>query len=224
MIQVKICGMTNAEDALCAADLGADAVGFVFYPGSPRYILPDQARKICRRLPGHVARIGVFVNDAADDVNAVLAFCGLDFAQLHGSESPAYCRLLPPGKVIKTVTDGHLLPGIEDYPARAFLVDAHDPARHGGTGRIASWPLARHIAGRHLLILAGGLNERNIGSALQSVRADAVDIASGAEKSPGKKDKRKMEQIIETVRAFDPERNTPGLVFCRMAARKEEME
>jgi len=222
MIQIKFCGMTDPDDALCAADLGADAVGFVFHPPSLRYILPDQARKICGMLPEHVARIGVFVDHAAADVNGIIEFCGLDFAQLHGSESPAYCRLLPPGRVIKTVTDGSRLPALEEYPARAFLVDAHDPAKHGGTGRIASWPLARAIAARHLLILAGGLNQQNIGEAVAAVRPDAVDIASGAEIVPGKKDKEKMKRIIEAVRASDPTRSIPGNVFCRM--RKEEMK
>jgi phosphoribosylanthranilate isomerase len=177
MVEIKICGITRLEDALHAADCGADALGFIFYRKSPRYIDPEAAAKIIARLPGRICAVGGFVNEDAEVVKTVAASCGLDLIQLHGNEPPDYCALEMEEDLEKAFL----------YPVRAILVDARDSGRYGGTGKKASWELAAALGIRHPLILAGGLNRENIAAALQTVRPHAVDINSGVEISPGKK-------------------------------------
>jgi phosphoribosylanthranilate isomerase len=205
MTEIKICGITSLEDALCAAECGADAVGFIFHPASPRYVTPGRAREIIAQLPGGIAKIGVFVNRPAEEVERTMEACGLDLIQLHGDESPAYCRLLPPGRVIKAVflRTPEELARLAEYEVRAFLADARDAGRYGGTGKRADWELAAELAESHPLILAGGLDAENIAEALAAVNPGAVDINSGCERTPGIKDHDRLRRIIGIIRGMD---------------------
>ncbi|MHB9097440.1 MAG: phosphoribosylanthranilate isomerase [Syntrophales bacterium] len=204
MTEIKICGITRLEDALCAFDSGADAVGFIFHPSSPRYIAPKRAREIIEQLPGEIAKVGVFVNREAEEVQRTVEECGLDLIQLHGDESPAYCRRFPPGRVIKAVflRTPEELRKLADYETRAFLVDARDAGRYGGTGKRADWELAARLGESHPLILAGGLDADNIAEALAAVAPRAVDINSGCELTPGIKDHNRLRRIIGMIRGI----------------------
>jgi phosphoribosylanthranilate isomerase len=205
MVQIKICGITNIEDGLAAASAGADALGFVFHPASPRYVRPERAREIIGSLPPALSTVGVFVNAPAAEVLQIAELCGLDFIQLHGSETREYCRRFPRERLIKALSfkSEEEFSSIADYPVKAFLVDAHDPVRFGGTGKTCDWNLARKAAALHSLILAGGLGEGNILAALETVRPLAVDISSGVEAHPGKKDHEKIRAVIALVRQYD---------------------
>lgn len=202
MVQIKICGITNVEDGRAAAEAGADALGFVFHPSSPRCVTPGQARGIIDALPPTVCTVGVFVNLPPDEVLRVADLCGLDFIQLHGSETPGYCRRFPRERLIKAVSFRSAVDFVatDDYPVRAFLVDARDPVRFGGTGKTCDWDLARRFAARHPVILAGGLNADNVGAALEAVQPLAVDLSSGVEAAPGKKDHDKLRALAAAVR------------------------
>jgi phosphoribosylanthranilate isomerase len=208
MTQIKICGITNIDDALYAAESGADAIGFIFHPASPRFISPERAKEIVAALPQKMTTVGVFVNREAGEVARTADDCGLDLIQLHGDESPEYCRRFSPEKIIKAVFPGtpEDLPALDAYDVRAFLVDFRDAGRYGGTGKQADWELAATIGKTHPLILAGGLTIENIDEALATVAPDAVDINSGIEKAPGIKDHDRMKRIIEIVR----EAEAPG--------------
>ncbi|HET6489268.1 MAG TPA: phosphoribosylanthranilate isomerase [Syntrophales bacterium] len=210
MVQIKICGITNIEDGLAAASAGADVLGFVFHPASPRHVTPERAREIIGTLPPALCTVGVFVNVPAVEVLQTAEFCGLDFIQLHGSETREYCRRFPRERLIKALSfrSEEEFSSIADYPVKAFLVDAHDPVRFGGTGKTCDWNLARKVAALHPLILAGGLGEGNILAALETVHPLAVDISSGVEVHPGKKDHEKIRAVVAAVRHF--ERNGPG--------------
>lgn len=213
MTQIKICGITQIEDALCAAACGADAVGFIFHPASPRYITPERAKEIIAALPAELVKVGVFVNREADKVAQMVAECGLDLIQFHGDESPEYCRRFPPERVIKAVfvrTPEELL-ALEAYAVRAFLTDFREAGRYGGTGKRADWRLAAQLAKDRPLILAGGLGPENIGEALAAVAPGAVDINSGCEITPGIKDHERMRQIIGLIRRAAPP--GPEVVF-----------
>lgn len=205
MVEIKICGMTNPMDAMNAADCGADALGFIFYPKSPRYIAPESAREIAKKLPHTICKIGVFVNQDADEVGKIVGFCGLDMIQLHGDELPRYCMQFPKEKLIKALSpiSENDLEGIRDYPVSAILIDASHPTLYGGTGKKSDWELAVKAKNDHNLILSGGLNPDNILEAINIVSPDAVDINSGVELSPGKKDPEKVRKIIEIVRQAD---------------------
>ena len=182
MVQIKICGITNIEDGLAAASAGADALGFVFHPASPRYVTPGRAREIIGSLPQAVCTVGVFVNLADEEVLRIAELCGLDFIQLHGGETWEYCRRFPVrGVKALSFRSEEEVVAMADYPVRAFLVDAHDPVRFGGTEKTCDWNLARKAAARHPLILAGGLGTENILAALEAVHPLAVDISSGVE-------------------------------------------
>ncbi len=202
MLEIKICGITNIEDGLAAASAGADALGFVFHPASPRYVTPGKAREIIAALPPSACAVGVFVNLAAVEVLQIAELCGLDYIQLHGAETQDYCRRLPRERLIKALSfrSEEEFAAMVDYPVRAFLVDAHDPVRFGGTGKTCDWNLARKAAARHPLILAGGLGTENILAALETVKPQAVDISSGVEVQPGRKDHEKIRSVIDTVR------------------------
>jgi phosphoribosylanthranilate isomerase len=205
MVQIKICGITNIEDALAAASAGADALGFVFHPASPRYVTPGRARDIIAVLPPTVCTVGVFVNLAAVEVLQIAELCGLDFIQLHGGETRDYCRRFPRDRLIKALSfrSEEEFAAMAGFPVRAFLVDAHDPVRYGGTGKTCDWNLAGKAAARHPLILAGGLNGANILPALEAVHPMAVDISSGVEANTGKKDHEKMRSVIDAVKKYD---------------------
>jgi phosphoribosylanthranilate isomerase len=205
MVQIKICGITNIEDGQAAASAGADALGFVFHPASPRHVTPGRVREIIGSLPSALCTVGVFVNLAAEEVLHIAELCGLDFIQLHGGETRGYCRRFPRERLIKALSfrSEEEFSSMADYPVRAFLVDAHDPVRFGGTGKICDWNLAGKAAARHPLILAGGLSEENIIAALEAVRPLAVDISSGVEAQPGKKDHEKIRSVIAAVRKYN---------------------
>ena len=205
MVQIKICGITNIEDAQAAAGAGADALGFIFHPASPRCVTPARAQAIIASLPPALCTVGVFVNLPAVEVLQIAEMCGLDFIQLHGAESQDYCRKLPREMLIKGLSfrsEDEFAVAV-DYPVRAFLVDAHDPVRFGGTGKTCDWNLARKAADRYPLILAGGLRAKNIAAALDAVRPLAVDVSSGVEKAPGKKDHGKLRAVIAAVKQYD---------------------
>ena len=202
MTQIKICGITRIDDALCAAACGADAVGFIFHPPSPRYVTPERAKEIIAALPAGIATVGVFVNRKVEEVAQTVEDCGLDLLQLHGDESPEYCRRFPPERVIKAVflRTPEELRAFDAYDVRAFLADFRDAGRYGGTGKRADWGLAARLGKAHPLILAGGLCIENIGEALAAVAPDAVDINSGCERAPGIKDHDRMKRIVGMIR------------------------
>ena len=202
--EIKICGITRLEDALCAATCGADAVGFIFHKESPRYIAPERAKAIIAQLPRELAKVGVFVNCKTEEVERIVEGCDIDLIQLHGDESPAYCRLFPPERVIKAVSpkSPEELRALDVYDVRAFLIDARDAGRYGGTGKRADWNLAAALKKTLPLILAGGLDMENIQAALTAVAPRAVDINSGCELAPGIKDHDRMRRIIGLIRGM----------------------
>ena len=204
MVKVKICGITSREDALTAVAAGADALGFVFYDKSPRYVSPDQAAEIIRALPPFVQTVGLFVNQEAAAVNAIADRCGLDIIQLHGEESPEYCRFLS-RNVLKAipVQDRSSLDRMKQYRGcvRAFLLDTHKSGQKGGTGESFDWLLARQAKEYGSLVLAGGLNAENVAVAIQEVSPLAVDVASGVEAAPGKKDHARLRAFFKAVEA-----------------------
>jgi phosphoribosylanthranilate isomerase len=197
---VKICGITRAQDAELAAGLGASALGFVFWPGSPRFVSLEAATAIARNVPPSVLKVGVFVDQPAEEVARFMDEAGLDVAQLHGHESPAYCRDLN-RRVFKSVsTSGNGSVPIESFaPDIVLLVDAHDPVRFGGTGTTVNWDAARAIAETRQTILAGGLHAANIKLALRSVRPYGVDVSSGVESAPGVKDPSRLRSFFEAL-------------------------
>jgi phosphoribosylanthranilate isomerase len=199
-IFVKICGITRAQDAELAGRLGAAAIGFVFWPGSPRYVAPDVAKIIAAEVPPDVMKVGVFVDEDLVAVRNVMDVVGLDVAQLHGTETPDYCRTLG-RKVFKTVAmGGGDVVNVAQFDSDVvLLVDAHDPERRGGTGRTVNWDAAREIAERRPTILAGGLNAANIRLALRSVRPYGVDVSSGVESAPGMKDPARLRTFFEAL-------------------------
>jgi phosphoribosylanthranilate isomerase len=197
MTRVKICGITNLEDALFAAEAGADALGFVFYAKSPRCIVPDRAREIILRLPPFVAKVGVFVNEELDQVEKIMACCHLDYAQLHGDETPEQVAALAP-RAIKAVRVRSMadVERLRDYRAAAYLLDAYHPTKPGGTGETWDWELATAAKQYGPIILAGGLTPDNVVGAIKRVHPYAVDVSSGVEAAPGIKDHQKVRRFI----------------------------
>ena len=218
MIAIKICGITNLEDAFAACDYGAEALGFVFHEPSPRYLKPTESRKIIPKLPRDIAKVGVFVNPEISLVRNIREYCPLDFIQLSGDETPDFCGQIPSGMLIKVFSVGHA--GAFDklalYKARAFLIDSREPGHFGGTGRLSNWELADAIGRKHPVILAGGLNPENVETAIKVVSPRAVDVSSGVEISPGKKDRQKIRRFIEKVRSLPG--GERGAIFSREAS------
>lgn len=212
MTQIKICGITNVDDALCAAACGADAIGFIFHPASPRCVTPERVKAIIAALPAKLVKVGVFVNRDAEEVARISGECGLDLIQLHGDESPEYCRQFPAERLIKAVSPRTQaeLQALDAYEVRAFLADFREPDRYGGTGKQADWNLAAALGRKRPLILAGGLTEENIAEAIAAVSPQAVDINSGIERAPGIKDHDRMRRIVAIIRAEPP---GPKVVF-----------
>jgi tryptophan synthase beta subunit len=210
---VKICGITRAEDALLAADLGASAIGFVFSRESPRYIGPEEAKAIVERLPVFVSTVGVFVDETADVVRQTAGFVGLSAVQLHGRETPAAAAALGPRVVKALAATPEALTSLGNWPRSVtILADAADGARHGGTGLRADWTVARQMARQRPLLLAGGLTPENVAQAIREVRPAGVDVSSGVEFAPGVKDAAAMRRFLDAVRC----ESTAGLpVFGR---------
>ena len=197
-VKVKICGITNAEDAWSAAAAGADALGFMFYTPSPRCVSREQAGQITRELPPFVARVGVFVDPTEDEVRRAIAETGIDTLQFHGDESPEFCRKFGL-RVIKAfrVRDAASLDGTAAFPAEAWLLDSFVAGKPGGTGEKFNWDLAAEAARRHpTVLLAGGLTPENVAAAVEQVRPYGLDVSSGVESAPGKKDRAKVRDFI----------------------------
>lgn len=201
MVKVKICGITNQKDALMAVEAGADALGFVFFSGSPRCISPEQAAVIIHLLPPFVQTVGLFVNEGSATVNSIADRCGLDLVQLHGEETPDYCTAVK-RRIIKAfrVKDDSSLAGMANYCVAASLLDAWSPVVHGGTGTTFNWDIAAAAAASQTIILAGGLTPENVAVAIAAVRPYAVDVSSGVESAPGKKSNKKLIDFIQAVR------------------------
>ena len=197
MVRVKICGITNQEDALMAVEAGADALGFVFYEKSPRHLSPLQAAAIIAQLPPFVQTVGLFVNAPVEEVNWTADFCGLDLVQLHGEESPEFCTEVD-RRVLKVfrVRDASSLSSLDKYRVAGYLLDAWSPAAPGGTGERFNWDLAAVAKGHGPVILAGGLTPDNVSQAVAKVHPYAVDVSSGVEAAPGRKDPAKVREFI----------------------------
>jgi len=205
VIKVKICGITNLEDARAAVEAGADALGFLCYRKSPRYVDPEIIKRIVAGLPPFVLTVGVFVNEEAKTVRDLLDACGLAVAQLHGDESAAYCETLgrPVIRALRLRDPGTLLQ-LAEYRGRAgvrgFVVDAYSKETYGGTGQVVNWDLAAEAAKAAPVLLAGGLTRENVGDAIKKVRPYGVDVSSGVEASPGKKDHDKIRGFVRAAR------------------------
>jgi phosphoribosylanthranilate isomerase len=201
-VRIKICGITNTEDALAAAELGADAVGFVFAP-SPRQVSPEKAREVIMALPPLVQAVGVFVDEDSEKVTSIADFCRLDLFQFHGNEPAAYCARFG-RRVIKAVRvqNQGSLEGCSEYRSivDAFLLDTYVSGRSGGTGLTFDWNLALEAKRYGRIILAGGLDPDNVAGAISAAKPYAVDASSGLEQKPGVKDHEKMAQFIQKVR------------------------
>jgi phosphoribosylanthranilate isomerase len=209
--KVKICGITNSDDALAAVKAGADALGFVFYKGSSRYVTAEVVRPIIASLPPFVVPVGVFVNEDMKIVRDLMDSCGLALAQLHGDESAAYCEQLgrPVFKAVRLRDMGSFL-SLAEYKGRAgvrgFVIDAYSESAYGGTGQTTDWSLAAEAAKAAPILLAGGLTPENVREAIIKVRPYGVDISSGVEASPGKKDHAKVKAFIEAAKLVSDQR------------------
>ena len=202
-VKVKICGITNAEDALAAVDAGADALGFMFYPPSPRGVTREVAAQIIRQLPPFVAKVGVFVNPSEEEVRLAITGCGLDTLQFHGEESPEFCRQFGL-KTLKAfrVQGLETLKLLPTYSTMAWLLDSFVAGTRGGTGNTFNWDIAMQavkLGGR--VILAGGLTPDNAAEAVRKVRPFALDVSSGVESVPGRKDAAKVRAFIAAAKA-----------------------
>ena len=204
-VKVKICGITNLPDAIAAAEAGADALGFVFYDQSPRHISVEAAAGLIRQLPPFVLKVGVFVNAPEDLVVRAARECGLNLLQFHGEESTDYCLQfgLMSMKAFR-IRDAGSLQAVLDYDTDAWLFDAYTPGKPGGTGETFNWDLALHARdwGRPIF-LAGGLTPENVGEAVRRARPYAVDVSSGVEAAPGKKDHAKVRAFIQAAKAVE---------------------
>jgi len=200
---VKICGITRAEDARLAASLGATAIGFIFWPSSPRAISPLRARAIVDALPASVTTVGVFVNAGRDEIEAAADEANLQAVQLHGDETPDLARSLS-RRVIKAIPlTGDIDERVNEWPGTMLLLDAHDAARRGGTGRVVDWDRAAAIARTHDIILAGGLGPGNVADAVARVRPAGIDVSSGVESSPGIKDPGKLRALFDALAGME---------------------
>ena len=204
-VKVKICGITNVFDAMAATEAGADALGFVFCEQSPRYVSIDAAAKVIAELPPFVIKVGVFVDAAEELVYRAISHCGLNLLQFHGNETPEYCQqfLLMSMKAFR-IRDETSLEALPLYDTHAWLLDAFTPGKLGGTGEKFNWDLA--VKARQIgrpIFLAGGLNPENVSGAVQQVRPYGVDVSSGVEAAPGRKDVEKVKTFIQAAKAVD---------------------
>jgi phosphoribosylanthranilate isomerase len=201
IVKVKICGLTNYRDAAAAMDMGADILGFNFYPKSPRFITPEKAMEIITKLPAFVDIAGVFVNDSFDKIRETIDRCQLDWVQLHGDESPQFCQSFVSVSVktmkalqVKDQTD---IDRADSFFTDAVLLDAFHPERYGGTGLTFDWNIIGHIGKR--VFLAGGINPDNAAAAVE-LGVYGIDVCSGIESKPGRKDHKKMKKLFDNIR------------------------
>jgi phosphoribosylanthranilate isomerase len=214
-MKIKICGLTSFEDTLMAVEAGADMLGFVFYPRSPRYISPTECaslvKELCTRGYSFVS-VGVFVNKSPETVREILDFCGLDLAQLHGNESQAEVKELQDRayKAIRPQVMSEARKMLDQYAgiresAPTLLIDAYQTGQYGGTGSCVDWSIAAELAQSTSLLLAGGLTHENVSTALSAVQPWGVDVSSGVESEPGRKDQQKIKAFVHAVRMFERE-------------------
>jgi phosphoribosylanthranilate isomerase len=206
MVKVKICGITSYEDARAAVEAGADALGFVFYEKSPRFINPVRAAGIISRLPPFIQTVGLFVNEETEQVNWTADYCGIDVVQLHGDETPEEClevkrRVIKAFRIQKIISIAPL-EKYQDYQVSGYLLDAWSPDAYGGTGRTFNWELAQAARQYGPVILAGGLTPENIAEAIRVVNPYGVDVSSGVESAPGKKDAEKVHEFIRAAKGL----------------------
>jgi phosphoribosylanthranilate isomerase len=205
MVKVKICGITEVKDATWAARVGADALGFNFVAGTPRYIEPERARAIAMEVPPFVSRVGVFVNAKVPVIERTAEICDLDYVQLHGREAPDVCKELKhlnPIKVFR-VEEAEDIEELPQYRVAAYLLDTYVKGLPGGTGKVFNWEIARKASRHGRIILAGGLCPENICDAVRKARPYAVDICSGVEEAPGKKSKELVEAVVRFAKSID---------------------
>jgi phosphoribosylanthranilate isomerase len=202
-VRVKICGITRAADAVLAAELGAWAIGFIFWEKSPRYVRPETAGGIVRALPGGVMTVGVFVDQPIEFVTSTAASIGLSAVQLHGAERPAYAREIA-RPVIKALSVDQAADTLDQWDRDTLvLLDAPDPIRRGGTGRTIDWTRAAAVARRRSAILSGGLRPENVRRAAGAVRPFAIDVSSGVESAPGLKDAARLRALFAALQGME---------------------
>ncbi len=198
MVRVKICGITNPEDARWSVQCGAWALGFIFYKKSPRYIQPANAKKIIHDLPPFITPVGVFVNETESNIKRIAFTCGIQVLQLHGEESPLFCQNLKKYRIIKAfrLKEGFDFSKVARYSVDAFLFDTYDEKQQGGTGKTFDWSMLADKNFEKPVILSGGLNPDNVDEAVEAVRPFAIDIGSGVEERPGKKNKELLKKLF----------------------------
>jgi phosphoribosylanthranilate isomerase len=214
--RIKVCGITCQEDARMAVAAGADGLGFIFVEQSPRLVEPDMVRAITEELPPFVDRIGVFLDEEIDVIKEIVHYCHLTLVQLHGSESPEYCRKISSQVIkafsIRTESDSEELAAYADA-ASGFLLDTYHKDMAGGTGKAFDWKLVEQVKPPGPVILAGGLTPENIGEAIRQVKPFAVDVNSGVEYQPGRKDSDKLKNFAHEVRKADEQARKAGTPF-----------
>jgi phosphoribosylanthranilate isomerase len=214
--RIKVCGITCQEDARMAVAAGADGLGFIFVEQSPRLVEPDMVRAITEELPPFVDRIGVFLDEEIDVIKEIVHYCHLTLVQLHGSESPEYCRKISSQVIkafsIRTESDSEELAAYADA-ASGFLLDTYHKDMAGGTGKAFDWKLVEQVKPPGPVILAGGLTPENVGEAIRQVKPFAVDVNSGVEYQPGRKDSDKLKNFAHEVRKADEQALKAGTPF-----------
>ena len=209
-VRVKICGITIKEQALAIAALNVDALGFILYQKSPRYIKPNKIRSIINVLPPFVKTVGVFVNESIADLTEIMLQSGLDLAQLSGDESPDYCRQLPENGIswIRSfrIRDPADLDQTALFPANYILLDAWSDKDFGGTGKTFDWHIIDQLPDRYEIILAGGINLENVEKAIKSVQPYGIDVSSGVEESPGVKSIEKVKALLKRIRMSEEQK------------------
>jgi phosphoribosylanthranilate isomerase len=211
--RIKVCGITNIEDAKTAIRAGADALGFIFVESSPRYVSPEKAKEIVAQLPPFIHFVGVFVDSDPIEVEEIIDYCGLSYVQLHGREDAEYCsklsHLATPCRIIKAfrVGPGTLAQDFKPYEdcVKGFLLDTFVEGQEGGTGKSFDWSMIELLSLQLPVILAGGLTPENAADAVRAVRPFAIDINSGVEDEPGRKNYEKLQSLVKRVAAADSE-------------------
>ncbi len=204
MITVKVCGITSLSDAEGVVDAGADAVGFIFYEGAPRFIPPASVKEIASKLPSRIIKVGVFVNFPSQKVVEILQECHLDIAQLHGSETAETANAIGVERVWKAVSlkSERDIERAYDFPCAALLTDSMTAESRGGTGQVGNWELAAELARKRPVILAGGLSPDNVAAAVNSVDPFGIDLNSGVEIAPGRKDVTRVRAAVAALRSL----------------------